>query len=217
MQTLPTLRYTTEDRTVNGRIEMKTAPITVKRETKETSVSLSLSREGTKQIHIATGLPFFDHLLTSFAFHGGFDLSLEATGDLMVDLHHTVEDVGLVLGDGFHRLLETSGQVMRYGYSIIPMDDALCEVVVDVCERPYLVYRVEYPEPLAGSFPVSILKDFFYAFSHRSRINLHLSARYGENSHHMAESLFKAFGKALSQAYQPVGGLKEGMSTKGTL
>jgi len=121
---------------------MKTESITVKRETKETNISLSLCREGTRQIHVQTGLPFFDHLLTSFAFHGGFDLTLEAIGDLMVDPHHTVEDVGLVLGDGFHRLLETSGQVMRYGYSIIPMDDALCEAIVDVCERPYLVYRV---------------------------------------------------------------------------
>jgi len=196
---------------------MKTTPITVKRETKETNISLTLCREGTKQIHVQTGLPFFDHLLTSFAFHGGFDLTLEAIGDLTVDPHHTVEDVGLVLGDGFHRLLETSGQVMRYGYSIIPMDDALCEAIVDVCERPYLVYRVEYPESLAGSFPISILREFFYAFSHRARINLHLLARYGENCHHLAESLFKAFGKALAQAYQPVGGSKEGMSTKGTL
>jgi len=196
---------------------MKNKPITVTRETKETRVSLTLSREGTKQIHVQTGLPFFDHLLTSFAFHGGFDLTLEATGDLMVDPHHTVEDVGLVLGDGFHRLFETSGQVARYGYSTIPMDDALCEAIVDVCERPYLIYRVEYPEPLAGAFPVSLLKEFFYAFCHRARINLHLLARYGENSHHMAESLFKAFGRALAQAYQPVGGFKEGMSTKGTL
>lgn len=196
---------------------MNTTPITVKRETKETNVSLTLSREGTKQIHVQTGLPFFDHLLTSFAFHGGFDLSLEATGDVQVDPHHTVEDVGLVLGDSFHRMLETSGQLMRFGYSIIPMDDSLCEVIVDVCERPYLVYRVEYPEASVGSFPVSLLKEFFYAFSHRARINLHLLSRYGANSHHMAESLFKAFGRALAQAYQPVGGSREGMSTKGTL
>ncbi|MCX7787240.1 MAG: imidazoleglycerol-phosphate dehydratase HisB [Spirochaetes bacterium] len=196
---------------------MKTTPITVKRETKETNITVTLCREGTKQIHVQTGLPFFDHLLTSFAFHGGFDLSLEASGDLMVDPHHTVEDVGLVLGDGFHRLLETAGQVTRFGYSIIPMDDALCEVIVDVCERPYLVYQVDFPEPLAGSFSVRLLKEFFYAFCHRARINLHLMARYGENSHHMAESLFKAFGRALAQAYQPVGGSQEGMSTKGTL
>ena len=196
---------------------MKTTPITVKRETKETKVSLTLLREGTKQIQVQTGLPFFDHLLTSFAFHGRFDLTLEATGDLMVDPHHTVEDVGLVLGDGFHRLFETEAQVARYGYSIIPMDDSLCEAIVDVCERPYLVYRVAYPEPLAGTFPVSLLREFFHAFCHRARVNLHLLARYGENSHHMAESLFKAFGKALAQAYQPVGGSREGMSTKGTL
>ena len=111
---------------------MKTTPITVTRETKETKVSVTLSRKGTKQIHVQTGLPFFDHLLTSFAFHGGFDLTLEATGDLLVDPHHTVEDVGLVLGDGFHRLLETSGQVARYGYSIIPMDDALCLSLIHI-------------------------------------------------------------------------------------
>lgn len=196
---------------------MKTTPITVNRETKETRVSLTLSRGGTKKIHVNTGLPFFDHLLTSFAFHGDFDLTLDAMGDLMVDPHHTVEDVGLVLGDGFHRLLETEGQVARYGYSMIPMDDALCEAVIDVCERPYLVYRVEYPEPLVGSFPISLLREFFYAFCHRARINLHLLSRYGENSHHTAESMFKAFGRALAQAYQPVGGSKEAMSTKGTL
>ncbi|GAB4221791.1 MAG: imidazoleglycerol-phosphate dehydratase HisB [Spirochaetales bacterium] len=198
---------------------MENGPIKIKRETKETSISLSLSlsREGEEQIQVQTGIPFFDHLLTAFAFHGGFNLSLEANGDLMVDYHHTVEDVGLVLGDGFHRLFESSPRVMRYGYSIIPMDDALSEVIVDVCERPYLVYNIDFPEEMVGTFPVRLLKEFFYAFCHRARINIHLLARYGENSHHMAESLFKAFGKALAQAYQPLGGSRERMSTKGTL
>jgi len=196
---------------------MKNDPVTVKRETKETQIQLSLTREGGKNIEVNTGIPFMDHLLTAFAFHGGFDLGIQAAGDIDVDPHHLVEDLGLVLGEAFHKVFETQGPVSRYGNSLLSMDDALCEAVIDVCERPYLVYRAEFPQPFIGNFSVALLKEFFYAFSHRARINIHLWVRYGENSHHIAECLLKTFGKALAQAYKPVESSRGDLSTKGAI
>lgn len=194
---------------------MKDERIEVSRKTKETDITLALSLDG--GANIETGLPFFNHLLGSMAFHGGFGLEIRASGDLDVDPHHLVEDVGLVLGDAFHKLLEKRGGVARFGHMVIPMDDSLSEAIVDVCDRPYLVYRADYPQSLIGSFDVSLLKEFFLAFANRAKINLHLVCRYGDNSHHMAEALFKAMGKALNQAYAPKGMNREGMSTKGAL
>ncbi|MDR3201296.1 MAG: imidazoleglycerol-phosphate dehydratase HisB [Spirochaetales bacterium] len=190
--------------------------VTVSRTTKETDISVSLTR-GKEAVSIDTGLPFFDHMLTAMAFHGGFGLTLKARGDIAVDYHHLVEDTGLVLGEAFHKLLEQSGAIQRFGHAVIPMDDALSEAVIDAAERPCLVYQAAFPQEFSGNFPMALFKEFFYAFTQNARVNLHLLCRYGENSHHMAEALFKAFGKALCAAYTPRSGSREDMSTKGAL
>jgi imidazoleglycerol-phosphate dehydratase len=189
--------------------------IELSRKTKETDITLRLDLYSVEPISIETGVPFFTHMLTSMAFHGRFSLGVTATGDIDVDPHHLVEDVGLVLGDAFRTHLHSEGQVARFGHSIVPMDDALSEAVVDVCERPYLVFAAQFPQSTVGTFPVAMVREFLQAFSVRAAVNLHARCRYGENSHHMIESLFKALGRAISTAYAPRGG--DGMSTKGTL
>jgi imidazoleglycerol-phosphate dehydratase len=191
--------------------------VSLSRTTKETSITHALRAEPGLPVKIDTGAPFFDHMLTAAAFHGGFGLEIQARGDTEVDYHHLVEDVGIVLGDAFHKLLEGRGAVARFGQSVIPMDDALSEAVVDVCERPFLVYHANFPQTITGSFPMYLLKEFFQAFTNGARINLHLVCRYGGNSHHMAEALFKAFGRALGAAYAPRAGGRAAMSTKGDL
>ncbi len=190
--------------------------IETKRATKETDIQLvlGLSESGPQKLELA--LPFFEHMLNAMAYHGGFRLEISGTGDLAVDPHHLVEDVGLVMGDAFRRVLKEFGPVQRYGYSVIPMDDALSEAVIDVCERPYLAYSASYPQEYAGGFQLALLREFFLGFTNRAQINLHLHCRYGHNGHHMAESLFKAFGRALSAAYAPAEASRE-MSTKGVL
>ncbi len=189
----------------------------VKRTTKETDIDLSVDFESAADIRVSLGLPFFEHILTSMAFHGGFGLRIAGKGDLEVDPHHLVEDCGIVLGDALTKILTQVGSVNRYGSAIIPMDDALSEAIVDVCRRPYLVYRVEFPQEYAGSFHLPLLREFFQGLANRAQINLHACCRYGINGHHMAESLFKATGKALAQAYAlPTTG-ESSMSTKGTL
>jgi imidazoleglycerol-phosphate dehydratase len=198
---------------------MTETPITVSRATRETDISVCLLRKGAgrENVQVDTRIPFFDHMLTAMAFHGGFGLSLKARGDIEVDFHHLVEDSGLVLGEAFHGLLEKNGAIHRFGHALIPMDEALCEAVLDVAERACLVYSAEYPQNCCGNFPVALLKEFFSAFAQKARVNLHLICRYGENSHHIAEALFKAFGKALCGAYAPREGNREDMSTKGAL
>jgi imidazoleglycerol-phosphate dehydratase len=194
--------------------------VTVERNTKETRIKLKLDPDGPGSIKLDLDLPFFEHMLTALAFHGGFGLEITGKGDLDVDPHHLVEDVGLVLGQALAELLE-KGPVKRYGHALIPMDDALAEAVVDVCRRPYLVHRVEYPQARCGNFEICLLKEFFQALANRAQINLHLIARYGENSHHIAEALCKAAGKALFQAYFPTDAGSDpgtsGMSTKGSI
>jgi imidazoleglycerol-phosphate dehydratase len=198
---------------------MSEETVTLSRTTNETTISLSFAyrAKNRDEVRIDTGLPFFDHMLTAMAFHGGFGLSLKARGDIAVDYHHLVEDTGLVLGEAFHKLLEQNGAVRRFGHAVIPMDDALSEAVIDAAERPCCVYLAKFPQEFCGNFPVALFKEFFSAFVQRARINAHLLCRYGENSHHMAEALFKAFGKALSAAYAPRDGSREDMSTKGAL
>jgi imidazoleglycerol-phosphate dehydratase len=198
---------------------MREDAVTLSRTTKETDISLSFlqCRKSRDDIRIDTGLPFFDHMLTAMIFHGGFGLSLKARGDTAVDYHHLVEDTGLVLGEAFHKLQEQNEAVRRFGHAVIPMDEALSEAVIDAAERPCLVYQAQFPQEFCGNFPVALFKEFFSAFVQRARINLHLLCRCGDNSHHMAEALFKAFGKALSAAYAPQSGTREDMSTKGVL
>lgn len=191
--------------------------ITIERKTKETEIVVSLREnpEATPDLSIDSPVPFFNHMLEAMLFHGGFGAMIRATGDVEVDPHHLVEDVGLVLGDALLELQERRKSVLRFGHAVVPMDDALAEVTVDACNRAYLVYQATFPQAYAGSFDVSLAKEFFQGLASRGRINLHMEARYGENSHHMVEALFKACGRALAMAYTPRNGGVP--STKGSL
>ena len=190
---------------------------TIERATKETKIRLSLDLDRKDAPKISTGVPFFDHMLTALAFHGGFYLEIDAEGDVAVDAHHLVEDTGLVLGDAFKTVQEARGGVVRYGHSVIPMDEALSEVVIDACGRAYWVYTAQWPQTHAGTFDLSLVREFVIAFTNRAQVNLHALCRYGANGHHMAEALFKALGKALAQAYAPRDGGAAAMSTKGVI
>jgi imidazoleglycerol-phosphate dehydratase len=187
----------------------------LERNTKETQIQLSLDLDRKDPPKISTGVPFFDHLLTAFAFHGGFYLEVNAKGDIEVDPHHLVEDTGIVLGDAFKKAQELRGGLVRYGWSVIPMDDALSEVAVDACGRAYWVYQAVFPQTHAGTFDLSLVREFLIGLANRAQINLHALCRYGSNGHHMVEALFKALGKALAQAYAPRDGGSAAMSTKG--
>ena len=187
--------------------------IETSRKTKETDVTVGLDLSGPGDIQVDTGLPFFDHLLTSMAFHGGFSLSVKARGDVEVDAHHLVEDTGLVIGTALADILQRWQPVARFGHAVIPMDEALAEVAVDVCGRPTLGYRPRFPQARAGSFDLWLLREFFLALANQARVSIHVDTRGAENSHHAAEAVFKALGKALAQAYGP----GRAMSTKGGL
>ena len=196
---------------------MSNKKILVARKTKETNLTLEFDILGSGETKLNTELPFFDHLLNSMAFHGNFNLKITGTGDIDVDPHHLVEDVGIVLGDALKQTAQQYSPITRFGHSVIPMDDALSEVTIDVCGRPFCFYKADYPQARSGSFDMSLLREFFNALAGKANIVIHAECRYGENSHHMAESLFKALGKAIKQAYQP---LKEGssvLSTKGVI
>lgn len=190
---------------------------TVKRKTKETNISVTVDFTSTRPITADTELPFFNHMLHAMAFHGAFGMDVYARGDIDVDPHHVVEDVGLVTGDVLSAILVEYGAVSRYGYSLIPMDDALSEVVIDVCGRPYFRYVADFPQGKAGDFDVALIREYLYALTVRAKLNLHAEIRYGLNSHHMIESLFKALGKALHTAYIPLNNEDSIMSTKGTI
>lgn len=192
--------------------------IEINRTTAETDISLKLDLEKREKPSISTGLPFFDHMLYAMAFHGKFSLEIQAKGDIEVDAHHLVEDTGLVLGQALKKSFHDKGAINRYGNAIIPMDDALSEVIIDVCNRPYLVYNVTFPQEMSGSFANFLFKEFFQALVSEAKINLHLNVRYGENSHHISESLFKASGIAMEYAFRKTG--EKGtasMSTKGLI
>jgi imidazoleglycerol-phosphate dehydratase len=195
-------------------LEVASRRVKIERKTRETEISLTLDPDTAAEPAIRTGIPFFDHMLTSMSFHGRFSLSVEGRGDIDVDPHHLVEDVGLVLGQAFSAVMEKAGPVARFGHAVVPMDEALSEVTIDVCGRPTLSLHASYPQPSAGSFDLSLLREFFAGLSSQARISLHVDLRRGENSHHMAESAFKALGKALKQAYSPDG---QEMSSKGRI
>ena len=189
------------------------------RATLETNITVELDftspDEGPVSPAIATGVAFFDHMLGACAFHGGMDCTIRATGDLDVDPHHLVEDVGIVFGDALRRYVEQNGPVRRFGHGLVPMDEALSEAVVDICGRPYLVYRAALPQLTVGSFDTSLVREFMHGFVTHGMLNLHADCRYGANSHHMIEALFKALGRALHQACSA--GSETPLSTKGTL
>jgi imidazoleglycerol-phosphate dehydratase len=187
--------------------------VSIQRKTRETDISVIVDPESAAAPAVRTGVPFFDHMLTSMAFHGRFFLSVNGTGDIDVDPHHLVEDVGLVFGQALSAVLE-KGSVLRFGHAVIPMDEALSEVTIDVCGRPTLELHADYPQPSAGAFDLSLLREFFTGLCSQARISLHIDVRRGRNSHHMAESAFKALGKALKQAYSPE---SAEMSSKGRI
>lgn len=189
----------------------------VKRKTKETDISVILDMQASGPSNPDTSLPFFDHMLNAMAFHGGFRLEVKARGDVDVDPHHLVEDTGLVIGSALETARRESIGIRRYGQSVIPMDDALGECIVDACGRPYLQWNVEWPQEKAGDFDLSLLREFFWGLAVAGKMNLHLTVRYAENGHHAAEALCKACGRALAEAYELSSGGEEKMSTKGLI
>jgi imidazoleglycerol-phosphate dehydratase len=175
---------------------------TVLRKTAETDIALTLAIDGRGHSEIATGVPFFDHMLTLFAKHGLFDLTVKAKGDVEVDYHHTVEDVGLVLGQAFKEALGDKVGIKRYGFFILPMDESLARIVVDVGGRPHLVYEANAPTMFVRDFNIILVKEFCRAFSNALGANLHVQLVYGEEPHHVAEAIFKCLARALDMATQ---------------
>ncbi|MGL1894624.1 MAG: imidazoleglycerol-phosphate dehydratase HisB [Spirochaetaceae bacterium] len=196
---------------------MENRIITINRKTKETDIALTLDLSGTGVVNSTTGIPYLDHMFTAMAFHGKFDLDIKATGDLEIDPHHLVEDLGLVLGEALKETVIKYGGVKRYASKMIPMDEALSEIVIDVCMRPYLVYKVDYPQEFSGNFQMHLLREFFHGLTSKGAITLHAICKYGENAHHMSEALFKALGIAIKEAYTPISDETGSMSTKGKL
>jgi imidazoleglycerol-phosphate dehydratase len=192
---------------------------TIKRDTKETQISLSLALDGTGARDVLTPLPFFNHMLDAFARHGLYDMELVAKGDIEVDGHHTVEDTGLVLGDAFREALGDRGGIVRYGSFSIPMDETLATCAVDFCGRPAFVWNVEgLGGRWVGGFDCELAKEFFAAFANRAQCNLHILLHYGENAHHIIEAIFKAFARATDAATRVDERLAGAIpSTKGTL
>lgn len=191
---------------------------TIERNTLETQISLSLNLDGTGDASFVTGLPFFDHMLHQIARHGLFDISITANGDLEVDAHHTVEDVGITLGQAFSAALGEKKGIVRYGHAYVPLDEALSRVVVDLSGRPGLEYHVSYTRARIGDFDVDLLREFFQGFVNHALVSVHLDNLRGLNSHHQAETLFKAFGRALRMAVAPDPRMTGAIpSTKGSL
>ncbi|MBE5883396.1 MAG: imidazoleglycerol-phosphate dehydratase HisB [Lachnospiraceae bacterium] len=190
---------------------------TVNRKTRETDITLCLKLDGLGQSNINTGIGFFDHMLEGFAKHGFFDLDCNVEGDLKVDGHHTVEDAGIVLGDAIKQAIGDKKGMKRYGYFILPMDDALALCAVDLCGRPYLNFECEFTVPTIGELDTELIREFFYAVSYSAGMNLHIKLLAGHNNHHMAEAIFKAFAKALDMATAQDPRITDVLSTKGSL
>lgn len=190
---------------------------TINRTTKETDISMKIELDGTGKSEIDTGIGFFNHMLEGFAKHGFFDLAVNIKGDLEVDGHHTVEDAGIVLGTAIRDAVGDKKGIRRYGYFILPMDDALALCAVDLCGRPYLQFDCEFPSRITGDFDTDLVKEFFYAVSYSAAMNIHIKMLSGENSHHMIEAVFKAFAKALDMAVAYDERISDVLSTKGSL
>lgn len=174
----------------------------ITRDTKETQITLSLDLDGTGESSIDTGIPFFDHMLDLFARHGLFDLTVKATGDIDVDYHHTVEDVGIVLGEAVKQAVGDKRGMKRYGFFILPMDECLARVALDLSNRPLFVYKVEAVNVMIRDFNLALVREFYQAFANAVGANLHMKLEYGDEPHHIAESLFKCFARALDMATQ---------------
>ncbi len=172
----------------------------VSRKTNETNIKVKIIIDGDKERSIKTDVPFMDHMLDLFAAHGQFGLAIDASGDTMVDGHHTVEDIGICLGQALNIALKDKKGITRYGYAAIPMDEAMVTAVIDISNRPYLVFNVDLPSERIGNFDTELVPEFFRALVYHSGINLHLNLQYGTNTHHITEACFKAFARALKQA-----------------
>ena len=189
----------------------------VKRKTGETDISVAVTLDGAGETSVATGVAFFDHMLTLFGVHGFFDLDISAHGDIDVDYHHTVEDVGICLGQALAAALGDKAGIKRYGISYLPMDEALVRVVVDVSNRPYLHYEAQAPDEKVGSFDTCLAQEFMRAFSQHAGLTLHVDLLHGENSHHIIEAVFKALGRSVNDATTRISGMKKVLSSKGCL
>lgn len=190
---------------------------TVKRKTRETDIEVELTLDGSGSCEAQTGIPFFDHLLDSFTRHGFFDLRVLAKGDLEVDQHHTVEDVGIVIGQALREAVGDGAGLRRFGSARVPMADVLAQVDLDLSNRPYLVYRVELGRDWVGQFDAALVEDFAYALTTNGGVDLHVQLVYGHNVHHSVEAIFKGLGRALDQATQIDPRLEGALSTKGSL
>ncbi len=195
----------------------ETRQASIHRKTSETDIDLFIRIDGSGDAQIDTGIGFFDHMLKSFAKHGMFDLKLNVTGDLIVDCHHTVEDVGIVLGEAIKKALGDKKSIRRYGDIILPMDEALILCAIDLSGRPYLVFDATFSSDMVGYFDTQMVKEFFYAISYSAGMNLHIKEMSGENDHHIIEGMFKAFAKALDEACSKDARIKSVLSTKGSL
>ena len=189
----------------------------MERNTKETEILLSLDIDGNGTSDVNTGIGFFNHMLEGFSKHGFFDLNVSVKGDLDVDGHHTVEDTGIVLGNAIKNAIGDKKGIKRYGYFILPMDDALVLCSIDLCGRPYLSFDCNFPTEMIGDFETQLVKEFFYALSYSAMMNIHIKLLSGFNSHHIAEAVFKSFAKALDEATTKDERINDVLSTKGSL
>ncbi len=187
----------------------------ISRKTKETDITVKLNLDGSGETDISTGIGFFDHMLTAFAVHSGMDLTVNVTGDLYVDGHHTVEDTGIVLGTAFKQAIGDMKGIARYGTAFIPMDEALGFCCLDISNRPFLVFNANFNDDRIGEFDTCLAEEFFRAFAFNAGITLHLKSEYGKNDHHIAEALFKVAAHAIKSAKNIAG--NEILSTKGVL
>ena len=197
--------------------EQRSRAADIQRKTAETAISLSLTVDGSGTTSISTGVGFLDHMLTLFCVHGSFDLSIEANGDLDVDDHHTVEDIGICLGQAFFNALGDKGGINRYGFSYVPMDETLARVVVDFSNRPYLHYGVDLADQKVGTFDTILAKEFMRALALHGGLTLHVDLIHGENAHHIIEAAFKALGRAVNEATTKREGTTAVLSSKGSL
>jgi len=198
------------------RISARMASIT--RNTNETQISVKVDLDGEGRARLSTGVPFLDHMLDQVARHGAIDMEIKAAGDLHIDAHHTVEDVGITLGQAIAKAVGDKRGIVRYGHSYVPLDEALSRVVVDFSGRPGLEYRVKYVRPLVGDFDVDLVHEFFQGFVNHAQVSLHVDNLHGDNAHHQCETIFKAFGRALRMALAPDPRVRGKIpSTKGAL
>lgn len=203
--------------TDKGQQEHRMRRSKVSRKTKETSISVSVDLDGAGRVETETGIGFLDHMLTHLGRHGLFDLKVTAKGDLEVDAHHTVEDVGICLGKAFLQALGDGSGIARFGHAAVPMDEALAEVAVDVSGRPFLAFQATFAGGHVGKFDAELVEEFLRAFAANSRMTIHVVLRYGNNVHHSIEGIFKAFARALSEAVRLDARVKDVPSTKGML